>query len=62
MPESKKNWVKPEIIILVRSNPQNAVYGVCRAFHANGPNNMHNGCELHEGGTCPGACDTYCYS
>jgi hypothetical protein len=31
MTESKKAWVTPELIVLVRSNPEEAVLGGCKA-------------------------------
>ena len=30
MTDNKKKWVKPELIILVRSNPAEAVLGACK--------------------------------
>ena len=30
MTESKKAWVAPELIVLVRNNPEEAVLGVCK--------------------------------
>ena len=30
MTESKKKWVKPELIVLVRNNPAEAVLGSCK--------------------------------
>lgn len=31
MTENRKEWVKPELIILVRSKPEEAVLNVCKA-------------------------------
>jgi hypothetical protein len=32
MTENKKEWVTPELIILVRSKPEEAVLGGCKVF------------------------------
>jgi len=33
MTESKKAWVTPELIVLVRSNPEEAVLSACKIAH-----------------------------
>jgi len=32
MAESKKAWVEPELIVLVRSKPEEAVLGNCKTY------------------------------
>jgi hypothetical protein len=32
MTESKKEWKKPELIVMVRSKPEEAVLGACKVF------------------------------
>ena len=45
MTESKKEWVKPELIVLVRSNPAEAVLGVCKTLAGTGPDPFFQGCR-----------------
>jgi len=33
MTESRKEWQKPELIVLVRSKPEEAVLGACKVYH-----------------------------
>jgi len=37
MTESKKAWVEPELIVLVRSKPEEAVLGTCKGVAYTGP-------------------------
>jgi hypothetical protein len=37
MTESKKAWVEPELIVLVRSKPEEAVLGTCKGGSSEGP-------------------------
>ena len=47
MTESKKEWVTPELIVLVRSNPEEAVLSTCKNSGSEGSS-----------GTIYGKCDT----
>ncbi|MEI7448066.1 MAG: hypothetical protein WCJ75_00470 [Desulfomonile sp.] len=44
MTDSKKKWVKPELIILVRSNPAEAVLGACKGTALDGPGYQESFC------------------
>jgi hypothetical protein len=45
MTESKKTWVEPELIVLVRSKPEEAVLVACKNTGAFGdPNAEHDDC------------------
>ena len=44
-----KAWEKPELIVLVRSKPEEAVLGVCKSGHGNDP-----------GGSGPGYTNAQC--
>jgi hypothetical protein len=49
MTESKKAWVTPELIVLVRSKPEEAVLGPCKGGSDSGTvgaNNAFNGCVV----------------
>jgi len=40
-PTDKKPWQKPELIVLVRSNPEESVLTVCKNASAAGPLNKN---------------------
>jgi hypothetical protein len=46
MTESKKAWVEPELIVLVRSKPEEAVLGGCKGGISEGPSNDSGICML----------------
>jgi hypothetical protein len=46
MTESKKAWVTPELIVLVRSKPEEAVLVVCKGWPSTGQNNIHWACAI----------------
>ena len=51
MTDNKKKWVKPELIILVRSNPAEAVIGCCKTgTWAIGPQKNYYECGSEVGG------------
>jgi hypothetical protein len=53
--ESKKEWVTPELIVLVRSNPEEAVLVACKTNMLPGdPDSFRNGCgpDNGVGGPC----------
>jgi hypothetical protein len=41
----KKEWETPELIILVRSNPEESVLVVCKRGGVEGPNTLRNNCD-----------------
>ena len=56
MTKSQKVWVKPELIILVRSKPEEAVLGGCKQLIASsGSGNAATACYLSG---CLGVCDS----
>ena len=46
MTESKKAWVEPELIVLVRSNPEEAVLAACKDFPGAGAGSSDSGCAV----------------
>jgi len=52
MTENKKEWVTPELIVLVRSNPEEAVLSGCKDSGLSGLHNTYFNCLE----TCIGAC------
>ncbi len=44
MTESKKSWVEPELIVLVRSKPEEAVLTACKISSGDGQSTNNNGC------------------
>ncbi len=42
----KKPWTEPELIVLVRSNPEEAILGVCKEGPGVGPSNSPWGCVV----------------
>ena len=53
MTESKKVWVEPELIVLVRSKPEEAVLISCKAsWGVIGPFFMDNSCSPQGWGGC----------
>jgi len=50
-PPAKKEWAKPELIVLVRSHPQEAVLAVCKDAMAGSANaSLNSGCWYDLGG------------
>ena len=48
----KKNWVEPELLVLLRIRPEEAVLSFCKRF-GSGPNDLALGCGLDiVGGLC----------
>ena len=41
----KKEWKTPELIILVRSNPEESVLVTCKRGGTEGPNTGRNNCD-----------------
>jgi hypothetical protein len=50
MTDIKKQWVKPELIVLVRSNPAEAVLGACKdsGWDPQAPANRYGYCTEGE--------------
>lgn len=46
---TKKAWKKPELIVLVRGRPEEAVLETCKSGSAGGPGNANN---CRSGGGC----------
>ncbi len=54
---AKKNWIVPELLVLVRSDPQEAVLVACKTYFAPaGPNNGLGSCATFTPESCP-LCD-----
>lgn len=51
----KKEWKKPQLIVMVRSNPEEAVLGACKGTNAVGSSPSAGACTS-SGGALP--CDT----
>jgi hypothetical protein len=49
MTESKKKWEQPELIVLVRSRPEEIVLGTCKIGESIGPLHQDAGCTSIEG-------------
>ena len=49
----KKEWKTPELIVLVRSKPEEAVLGACKSSLQRGPNDDANVCDWQ---WCTGSC------
>jgi hypothetical protein len=56
-----KKWTKPELIILVRNKPEEAVLWVCKnPVGGSGSASLYGGCGLTQGGgwnACISACN-----
>lgn len=46
-------WKKPEVLVLVRSNPEEAVLTTCKIIYMSGATSSNSGCYVP-------ACDTDC--
>jgi hypothetical protein len=53
--ETKKEWTTPELIVLVRSNPEEAVLTACKGTSSGMSNNADSYC-MWQDGNC-GACE-----
>ena len=49
-PEAKKSWSNPELIVLVRGKPEEAVLGGCKDETSSGNQNSHDGCYSFDDG------------
>ena len=57
MTDSKKKWVKPELIILLRSNPAEAVLGACKgATGWQSVSTLAQACFGYDSNTCGASC------
>jgi len=57
MAESKKVWVEPELIVLVRGKPEEAVLVTCKTSGGGGPVPANNQCQTTDGLSCPTSCN-----
>ena len=48
----KKQWTKPELIVLVRSKPEEAVLYACKALNGEGPTVTNYRCTDDVGDAC----------
>jgi hypothetical protein len=56
-PQAKKEWKTPELIVLVRSKPEEAVLTACKAMaDGSGSNTLAGGCA--QGTQCDPDCPT----
>ena len=57
---TKKGWAKPELIVLMRSKPGEAVLAACKSGEAGGVgggnDNSNLQCWYFTGGPCNGVC------
>ncbi len=44
----KKQWRKPELVVLVRTNPEEAILGYCKTSSDTGPSDLYSGCYEDE--------------
>ncbi len=58
-PTQKKAWVTPELTVLVRSKPEEAVLGDCKTAGTSGPSADFSGCWKKD---CGFACETFDFS
>ncbi len=58
MPETKKTWTEPELIVIARGKPEEAVLGGCKAFESSAcPSNLGAGCAETSCSSCTvGSC------
>lgn len=57
-----KEWQKPELVVLVRSKPEEAVLAACKESSegSSGPTTNNNRCQTYEFPYCSNdACNTY---
>jgi hypothetical protein len=48
MSQSKKAWAEPKLIVLVRSEPEEAVLALCKGENMpTGSNHFHNDCRYY---------------
>ncbi len=52
MTESKKPWLEPELIVLVRNKPEEAILEVCKTSSVTGSSGSEGGCESTIVGPC----------
>lgn len=59
MIENKKVWMEPELIVLVRSRPEEAVLGACKQLGTTGDNGPNAGAGYCAGQFCMAGCDGF---
>jgi len=51
---AKKEWTEPELIVLVRNKPEEAVLGACKTVQqTEGPSSRNEDCCVEDGGCIP---------
>lgn len=60
--QMKKKWVKPELVILVRNKPEEALLLACKGDGSHGPNNDNVWCEINGLPHCGPVCATFATS
>lgn len=53
MEQAKKEWVKPELLVLVRNNPEEAVLTACKQWPQRGPSANDWACDQAYPPSCP---------
>ncbi len=63
MKDAKKVWSKPELIVLVRSNPEEAVLSACKRGGRDGPYITEDGKggKCNQNPTIPGGMNVHCH-
>lgn len=51
-PQTKKEWKTPELIVLVRSNPEEAVLAACKSGTDKGAGTKNKGCYITPVSAC----------
>ena len=57
--QTRRAWSRPELIVIVRSGPEEAVLVACKVVHGPGTVfDLHNGCQTD----WQQSCDSQCFS
>lgn len=48
----KKEWSRPELTVLTRNKPEEAVLGSCKGASGSSPNHSYNNCIEYQYGDC----------
>jgi hypothetical protein len=57
--QTKRPWSKPELIVLVRGRPEEAVLSACKVFPSSGPFETNGSCTTYADGQCNISCNSY---
>jgi hypothetical protein len=61
MPTTQKSWQKPSLVVLVRTEPTEAVMQTCKSTTTprwSGQSTWRNNCRNWTGSSCSGTCNT----